>query len=97
MEIMPPGVDKSQSKNSQGDEEERRESVEMNGRTADMQPPTPVRNKPSGFTEPPSEQSARHMFKIIDYGLADFEETFAAGPDVTLEVGVFGLEQRKQK
>ena len=28
----------------------------------------------------------RHQFKIIDYGLANFDETFAAGPDVIVEV-----------
>ena len=29
----------------------------------------------------------RHQFKIIDYGLAIFDENFAAGPDVVFEVG----------
>lgn len=28
----------------------------------------------------------RYQFKIIDYGLANFDETFAAGPDVVFEV-----------
>ena len=31
-------------------------------------------------------EKLRHQFKIIDYGLANFDETFAAGPDVVIEV-----------
>lgn len=31
----------------------------------------------------------RFQFKIIDYGLANFDETFAAGPDVVVDVRPF--------
>lgn len=31
-------------------------------------------------------EKLRHQFKIIDYGLANFDETFAAGPDVVVDV-----------
>jgi hypothetical protein len=30
-------------------------------------------------------EKLRHQFKIIDYGLANFDETFAAGPDVVVD------------
>ena len=60
----------------------------LNDRTRDSRPPTPVNNNSVDVLDsPPDDNSARHLFKIIDYGLANFEETFAAGPDVVLEVG----------
>ena len=33
-------------------------------------------------------EKLRHQFKIIDYGLANFDETFAAGPDVVVDVSL---------
>lgn len=76
---------KSSSDSSRGASE--RSESGVNERTKEKQPPTPVNKKdPVSFTASPAENSVRHKFKIIDYGLADFEETFAAGPDVVLEV-----------
>ena len=59
----------------------------INDRTRDSRPPTPINSSVDVLDSPPDDNSARHLFKIIDYGLANFEETFAAGPDVVLEVG----------
>ena len=36
-------------------------------------------------------EKLRHQFKIIDYGLANFDETFAAGPDVVVDVCYWAL------
>ena len=33
-------------------------------------------------TEDMDRERQRYQFKIIDYGLANFEETYAAGPDI---------------
>ena len=64
---------------------------EVNARTQDAQPPTPIHTiQQTRGSEPPAPDSARHMFKIIDYGLANFEETFAAGPDVNLDMVKLG-------
>lgn len=38
-------------------------------------------------------EKLRHQFKIIDYGLANFDETFAAGPDVVVDVRFLSFHQ----
>ena len=74
------------------DDKEQKEEI-VNARTSRLNPPTPIHSiEQTRGSEGPSDDSARHMFKIIDYGLANFEETFAAGPDVSLDVSLFFCE-----
>ena len=75
MEIIPPT-----------DEGKVQETAAERRLSANMEELETMKEEHKGDAGVLEREKLRHQFKIIDYGLANFDETFAAGPDVVVEV-----------
>lgn len=72
MEILPDGEDAGNN-DIQGSETTQSEHVLMHEQQKEAAEPGSATNR------------YRYQFKVIDYGLANFEETYACGPDLLVE------------